>query len=156
MASLKLVEPDRDEGAVRVETSPWVSEGSGSECVSRPPGGFDTAVRWRSRAGSTSILRISLLALSVTSDRDEGIIRRLVASWRSSPSAGAVNGEARAAAVCRPHRLNARVGARCVVVPRGGREGLPADRGALPLVRVVTAGARGMNRVVCGLLHSSR
>jgi len=56
MASPRLVEPDRDEGAVRVETTPWVSEGSGSECASRLPGGFDTAVRWRSRAGSTSIL----------------------------------------------------------------------------------------------------
>ena len=28
-AAPKLVEPDRDEGAVRVETTPWVSEESG-------------------------------------------------------------------------------------------------------------------------------
>ena len=29
MASPKLVEPDRDEGAVHLETTPWVSEDSG-------------------------------------------------------------------------------------------------------------------------------
>jgi|GEM_PF-5907945 len=55
MTSPKLVEPDRDEGAVHLDTTPWVSEDSGGRvCFSALPGGFDTAVRWRSRAGSTS------------------------------------------------------------------------------------------------------
>jgi len=70
MASPKLVEPVRDEGAVRVETTPRVSEESGSECISRPPAGFDAAVRWRSRAGSTSILYV--LASSVIARGAQG------------------------------------------------------------------------------------
>ena len=45
LAHRKLVELDCDEGAVRVETTPRMSEDLGSESASRLPGGFDAVVR---------------------------------------------------------------------------------------------------------------
>ena len=40
MASPKLVGPDRDEGAVHLETTPWVSEASGGRVCFSAAGWF--------------------------------------------------------------------------------------------------------------------
>ena len=63
----------------RVLTTPWVSTDSGSGSASRPPDGFDAAVRWCSRAGSTDFALVEL-------DCDEGAARVETNPWVSASS----------------------------------------------------------------------
>ena len=73
---VKLVEPTCDEGAGRVETRSWVSGCWDRVWFSGASSGFDSAVRWRSRAGSTNLEVVKLV--EPTCDEGAGRVETMV------------------------------------------------------------------------------